>query len=150
MFEKIKDFFFDIRDIIIVIAIISGLIFSVTWKIGDTMNVDMENQVVVKTGEEETTTAPSTTPSTTLTTATTVTTTTTTREETIVFHVRDGEYGQDIARNLLDVGLISNTDEFLIMAKEMGVDTSLQTGSYELKRTDDLETIIKLLSGGSR
>lgn len=152
MFEKIRDFFFDIRDIIIVIAIISILTFSVTWKIGDTMDLDIESQVVIGGPEEQTTTpAVTTAPPTTMpTTEPTTTTTTTTKPEIVVFHVREGEYGQDIAQNLLSEGLIGSVDEFLVKAHEMGVDTSLRTGVYELKRTDDLETIIRLLSGGSR
>lgn len=154
MFDKIRDILFDIRDFIIVIAIISVLVFSVTWKIGETLDVDIDSKVVVNI---ETTAPPTeTTPTLPVTTepttaATTTTTTTTTTRNTIVrFQVREGEYSQDIANNLFDLGLIESTEAFLIKAHEMGVDTSLMTGVYELRTDDTLETIIKLLSGGSR
>ncbi|MDO4754342.1 MAG: hypothetical protein Q4A41_04995 [Bacillota bacterium] len=156
MFEKIKDILFDIRDFIIVIAIISVLVFSVTWKIGETLDVDIDNKVVVNIESTvpptQPTTVPPTTPVPTGTTevSTTTTTTTTTKSSVIRFQVREGEFGQDIAANLLSLGLIESTDAFLVKAHEMGVDTSLRTGVYELRTDDDLETILKLLSGGSR
>lgn len=153
MFDKIRDIFFDIRDFIIVIAIISVLVFSVTWKIGETLDVDIDSKVVVNIETtvpptETTPTLPVTTEPTTTTTATT--TTTTTKNTVVRFQVREGEYSQDIANNLFDLGLIESTEAFLVKAHEMGVDTSLMTGVYELRTDDTLETIIKLLSGGSR
>lgn len=154
MFEKIKDIIFDIRDFVIVIAIISVLVFSVTWKIGETLNVDIDSKVVVNIesttppAAETTPTLPPTTASTTVTTATT--TAPTTKSKTVKFQIREGEYSQDIANHLYELGLIESVDAFLVKAHEMGVDTSLRTGVYELKTDDDLETMIRLLSGGSR
>ncbi len=151
MFEKIKDFLFDIRDIVIVIIIIAVLVFSVTWKIDDTMNIDLNKELTIGEPTTEATTEPTTftTPS---TTASTTTTTEPTTEafEWVNFVVSEGEYGQDIAKNLLEKGLIDDTHAFLVRANELGVDTKLHTGEYNFKTTDDLDTIINLLAGGSR
>ncbi len=155
MFEKIKDFLFDIRDIVIVLAIIAILVFSVTWKIDDTMNVDLNKDLVVAESTAQPSSDPAEEPTSIANTTsteepTTTTTETTTEEEIIVFVVEEGEYGQDIAQHLLEEGLIDDTQAFLVRAKEMGVDTQLRIGRYEFKRSDDLDTIITLLSGGTR
>lgn len=150
MIEIIKNFIYDLKDLVIMVAIVSILVFSVTWKINDTLNINAtENEPIVHitTPPAETTTPVA---SATTTTSTTTTTTSTTLAQEIVFEVHSGEYGQTIAANLVAVGLISSVDEFLARAAELGVDKSLREGVYTLKRSDDLDTILRLLSGGSR
>lgn len=149
MFEIIKNFIYDVKDLVIMLAIVSILVFSVTWKINDTLNVGTaENEPIVHITTPPAETTPVATATT--TTSTTTTTTTTTQAEEVVFEVRSGEYGQTIASNLVAAGLISSVDEFLSRAAELGVDKSLREGVYTLKRSDDLDTILRLLSGGSR
>lgn len=47
MIDKIKNFIFDIKNIVIVVAIIAVLVLSITWKIGNTMDIDLDKHVVV-------------------------------------------------------------------------------------------------------
>lgn len=164
----IKNFFFDIRDLVITIAIISLLVFSITWKINDTMNVDFADPLksgailinpestteapIVSVDPEPTTEEPTTEPENTEATEETETTepTSSVADVYIDFVVKEGEYGHTIAKNLVDSGLISDAREFVIRANELGLDTKLRQGKYKFKSSDSLDLIIKVLAGQSR
>ena len=42
MFEKIKDFLYDISDIFLSLLIIGLIFFAVSWKISDTLSIDID------------------------------------------------------------------------------------------------------------
>lgn len=52
MFERIKDFFYDISDILVSLLIIAVIFLAVSWKISDTLQVDTDAPVVVQTPTE--------------------------------------------------------------------------------------------------
>lgn len=176
MFEKIKDFLYDISDIFVSLLIIGVIFFAVSWKISDTLSVDInapqttsetsattEGQIVVtpvdsteatSAGEAGTTEATATTEASTEATteapteAPTQAATTPGALETFV--VGDGELGYTIGKNLESQGFIADRDEFVKRLIEMGYDSKLQAGTYKVSKTDSLETIIKVLAGEGR
>lgn len=164
MFERLKNFIYDISDIVIALLIIGVLFFSVSWKINNTLNIDLSHTdnrdvvVINPTTEIPTSTMAETTTeefiSEETTTEAPIPSTTTASadlsEEYISFQISEGQLGHTIAQNLKNQGLISNVNEFVRRAFEMGVDSKLQIGTFKLKKTDDLDTILRILSGGRR
>lgn len=58
MFEKIKDFLYDISDIFVSLIIIGVIFFAVSWKISDTLSVDINAPINSSTETEATTDGP--------------------------------------------------------------------------------------------
>lgn len=194
MLRRIRNFLFDIKDLVIVVAIISVLFFAVTWKVNETLNVNFEGSngvVVIDPGEttQPTTPAPSDAkvpePSTQTpnpTTSPNIAPPNTTapniappntgapqpttappapateppvtapapQGESQLFIVSAGEYAQDIGANLQNAGFVDNATAFVARAIELGVDGKLLVGNFYLRYDDDMDTIIRILTGGSR
>lgn len=49
MFEKLKDFLYDMSDIFVSLLIIAVIFLAVSWKISDTLKVDIDEEQAVKT-----------------------------------------------------------------------------------------------------
>lgn len=167
MFDKILNFIYDIKDLVISVAIISLLFFAVTWKINDTLNVDLMDPahagIVELVPEAPTTTEPITDPTTQpeTTEAPTSSAAEATTEapaassgadtgKSVEFIVGEGEYGHTIAKNLQAAGLIPDSKAFVLRAAELGLDTKLMQGKFYLRTTDSVDTILKILTGGTR
>lgn len=171
MFEKIKDFLYDISDIFVSLLIIGMIFFAVSWKISDTLSVDVNAPVVtteavattegslivvtpVETNETidttedenvEVTTEAATEPAT-----QPVTQPTTQPAALETFIVSEGELGYTIGKNLEAQGFVADKNAFVKRLIEMGYDSKLRAGSFKISKTDDLDTIIKVLSGQKR
>ncbi|GAB6107935.1 hypothetical protein [Fusibacter bizertensis] len=172
MFEKIKDFLYDISDIFLSLLIIGLIFFAVSWKISDTLSIDIDapdttitteattegsaivvtpvesTEATIETSEGETTEA--TTEGT--TEAATEATTQATTEAGVLekFVVSDGELGYTIGKHLEEQGFVNNSDDFVKRLIELGYDSKLRAGTFKLSKTDSLDTIIKILAGQSR
>lgn len=171
MFERIKDFLYDISDIVVSLLIIGMIFFAVSWKISDTLSVDInaplspieavettEGSIIVVetvettepiegTSEGSDPNDPSTTESSTEATTEPAPTQPAVLE---TFVVAEGELGYTIGKNLEAQGFVANRDEFVKRLIEMGYDSKLRAGSFKISKTDDLDTIIKILSGQKR
>jgi len=180
MFEKIKDFLYDISDIFVSLIIIGVIFFAVSWKISDTLSVDINAPITSSTETEATTDGPKivvtpveptdatasgeTTTAEGATEATTQASTEATTQapteaptqattQTPVFEsfvVGEGELGSTIGRNLESQGFINDSDDFVKRLIEMGYDSKLHAGTYKISKTDSLDTIIKVLAGERR
>lgn len=171
MFEKIKDFLYDISDIFVSLLIIGMIFFAVSWKISDTLSIDVnapvatteaaattEGSLIVVSpvdtteavdtteGESsEATTEPVTEPAT-----QPVTQPATQPAALETFIVGEGELGYTIGKNLEAQGFVSDKNAFVKRLIEMGYDSKLRAGTFKISKTDDLDTIIKVLSGQKR
>lgn len=178
MFDKIKDFLYDISDIFVSLLIIGVIFFAVSWKISDTLSVDInapvsptseavettEASIIVTPVEPETTTDPDAETSTESTTeavsqpATEATTEAATQAATQApqnlvlenFVVSDGELGYTIGENLEAQGFVYDADDFVQRLIEMGYDSKLRAGTFKLDKRDSLDVIIKVLAGEKR
>lgn len=158
MFEKIKDFLYDISDIVLSLLIIAVIFYSVSWKITDTLSVDMtspsetsssdapstESPVIVVTPDPtepvestEETTVPETEPP-------------TDAPELLTFTVPEGATGYGIGEKLQAEGFITDVNAFVQRLIQMGFDSKLRSGSFKLSKTDDMDTLIKVLAGQGR
>lgn len=166
MFEKIKDFLYDISDIFVSLLIIGMIFFAVSWKISDTLSVDVnapvttteavattEGAIIVVTPIETTETVESTdeNPEDSTEPVTEPATQPVTQTANLEnFTVNDGELGYTIGVNLEAQGFISDKNAFVKRLIEMGYDSKLRSGTFKISKSDDLDTIIKVLSGQRR
>lgn len=173
MFEKIKDFLYDISDIVVSLLIIGVIFFSVSWKISDTLSIDINSpanttiEIGVTTEEtgfvvtpvtptdsteatsEGETNAVETTEG--ATQASTEAPTTQASSQTLEnFVVEEGWLGETIGKNLESKGFITSSRDFVNRLIEMGYDSKLRSGTFKLSKSDSLDTIIKVLAGEKR
>ena len=180
MFEKIKDFLYDISDIVVSLVIIGVIFFSVSWKISDTLSIDInspanntieigttsdETEIIVtpvdptesteatsegETQVGETTEAPVVTTEAPTQAATEAPTTQASSQTLENFVVEEGWLGETIGKNLQEKGFVANYRDFVSRLIEMGYDSKLRSGTFKLSKTDSLDTIIKVLAGEKR
>jgi len=171
MFEKIKDFLYDISDIFVSLLIIGVIFFAVSWKISDTLSVDInaplspttettqttEATIVVTPVDPETSTELNSETSTEATTEAVTEPTSETATQAPVqnlilenFVVSDGELGYTIGQNLEAQGFVNDADDFVQRLIQMGYDSKLRAGTFKLDKRDSLDVIIKVLSGEKR
>ena len=60
--------------------------------------------------------------------------------------IPEGSLPPTIATILLDHGLISDKYEFLKKSQELGLDTKLRSGEYEIDKSSSIEDIIKIIA----
>lgn len=161
MFEKIKDFLYDISDIVLSLIIIGLIFFAVSWKISDTLSMDVEaptdSVIETTTGSQISVTPVETTEATVESTEETTEATTEPTTEAATeapklenFVVAEGELGYTIGKNLESQGFVADSDEFVKRLIEMGYDSKLRAGTFKISKTESLDTIIKVLAGQGR
>ncbi len=172
MFEKIKDFLYDISDIFVSLLIIGVIFFAVSWKISDTLSVDINAPSSSSTEAVDTTEAsiiviPETSTEPNSDASTEVTTETVTEPVTeaptqpttqapvqnlvlVNFVVSEGELGYTIGKNLEAQGFVQDADDFVQRLIQMGYDSKLRAGTFKLDKKDSLDVIIKVLAGEKR
>ena len=173
MFEKIKDFLYDISDIVLSLLIIGLIFFAVSWKISDTLSIDIDGPSTTVESEETTegtsiVVTPVTPTEATIETSEGETSVSDTTENTTEapteaptqpatqagvlenFVVNDGELGNTIGKHLEEQGFVNNSNDFVKRLIEMGFDSKLRAGTFKISKTDSLDTIIKVLAGQGR
>lgn len=170
MFEKIKDFLYDISDVVVSLLIIGVIFYAVSWKISDTLSVDINEPVVIAPTEPTTSTGIVVTPvnpddpdtsenpdSTDVESTTEATTEAVTEPATQPaaltlenFTIEEGQLGYTIGKNLEAKGFVADKDEFVKRLIEMGYDSKLRAGTFKISKSDSLDTIIKILAGEKR
>lgn len=173
MFEKIKDFLYDISDIFLSLLIIGLIFFAVSWKISDTLSIDIDGpsttveseettegtsivvtpvtptEATIETSEGETSVG-ETTESTTEASTEAPTQPTTQAGVLENFVVNDGELGNTIGKHLEEQGFVNSSNDFVKRLIEMGFDSKLRAGTFKISKADSLDTIIKVLAGQGR
>jgi hypothetical protein len=187
MLERLKDFLYDISDIAVSLLIIAVIFFSVSWKISDTLDFDLE--AMLPSGTE--TEAPidddkviEIIPNTSLDDGTSTASETgdgdseaqTPDENTNVngdaasgnnstaeppetntapvvyetFVVPSGASGYSIGEDLAAQGYVDSANTFVSRLVARDLDRKLFAGDFKLSKSDDLDTIINVLTGQGR
>lgn len=160
MFEKIKDFFYDISDIFVSLLIIALIFVSVSWKISDTLSIDIDAPIASVTDQEQVDDPPVII----VTPEEPVDETPTTEDPEVVeenptvetpldlktFTVSEGSTGYSIGQKLQSEGYIDDVNSFIKRLIEMGYDSKLRAGDFKISMSDDLDTMIKVLAGQRR
>ncbi|MCK8061403.1 MULTISPECIES: hypothetical protein [unclassified Fusibacter] len=169
--ERIKDFFFDLSDIVISLVIIAVIFIVVTWKLSDTMPLNLslfnknqtEAELAVKNTEtgkpvELDMTGNSGTP--TDQTGDTQSDPNATSPEpepepepdpepvtTVMIEIPAGASGDSIARILRDHDLIDDVNNFIKVVSDHGWGNKLRAGKFTLKSDMTDEDIARKLTG---
>ncbi|MBE0450483.1 MAG: hypothetical protein IBX70_06525 [Clostridia bacterium] len=161
MFEKIKDFFYDISDIFVSLLIIALIFISVSWKISDTLSIDIDAPITSEIDQEQVNDPPviivtpekpedpedpvEETPEDPDIVAEPVT-----PVDLKTFTVSEGSTGYSIGQKLQSEGYVDDVNSFVKRLIEMGYDSKLRAGDFKISTSDDLDTIIKVLAGQRR
>ncbi len=173
MFEKIRDFFYNINDLIIAILIISLAAYIITWKIGDilsypdqvvaqetsepaplddvhTPDIPENEDIPDETSDEDPITDPDEE----------ITNETPTESEEdpidepptqpvnkISIDIPSGTAGERIASILKEKGLINNSSEFIDRLEERNLDVKLQAGTFKIPENASVDEVINILTG---
>lgn len=168
MFNKIKDFLYDISDLVLSLAIIAIIFYSVSWKISDTLKPEIEksgspieainpedsdDQTVVVLPPEDFESSDPEDPSDSDEDSSESNDPDTPEEkpfELVSFVVETGSSGYAIGKKLEENGFVTSVNDFTKRIVELGVDGRLNAGEFKLSKSDDLDTIINVLIGRGR
>lgn len=148
-FEKIKDILYDGTEYILMIAIIAVVALIINWRIGglfatnaknddkplaedktsivDEYNEfieDSETKTQIEIAEETDENA---------------------EEKVIDLIIPSGAYANEIGKMLVTKGLIEDSSQFVNKVIEMGVETKLKSGTFQITTGSSLEEIINIL-----
>jgi len=171
MIERIKDFLYDISDILLAIVIIASMVFVISWKISDAMDIDIhirnddpqirkpveyeasnnnpEKQDAVDKTEGEIIIIPEEDsviekePE----------DTDSQEKETplevqeITIEIPRGSTATGIAKILKEKGIIENQGDFIKRVEELGLGPKLRFGTFTIKSTNTIDEIIHILTG---
>ncbi|MDW7660089.1 MAG: hypothetical protein SCL54_01555 [Bacillota bacterium] len=159
MFEKIKDFFYDISDIFVSLLIIAMIFVSVSWKISDTLSIDIDAPITSEIDQEQlddppviivTPEVPDEPVDETPEPEDPVDPTPEAPLDLKTFTVAEGSTGYSIGQKLQSEGYIDDVNSFVKRLIEMGYDSKLRAGDFKISMNDDLDTLIKVLAGQRR
>lgn len=166
--ERIKDFFFDLSDIVISLIIIAVIFGIVSWKLNDAMPIPISffnpgsNSEIVEsvtdvppTTIEINITENANTPKEQIsknnpikTTGLAQTETTTSQNsKTVSITIPSGASGDKIARILKNNGVINDTTAFLQVVSKLGLGSNLRAGTFTLNTTMTYEEVANKLAG---
>lgn len=155
MLERIKDYLYDISDILISLLLVAVIAVTITYKITDAFTIkifspvddpavpvteqiptDPSEQVVPETpGETET---PVEEPSEPIEVQ---------PAEKVRFEIERGMTGYNIANVLLDNHLIDDVNTFILRVEEMGLGSKLRSGTYNVSSTIPTDELIRVIAG---
>lgn len=171
--ERIRDFLYDISDLLISLLIIAAIFSVISWKLNESIPIDtvsvpqtIEEPAADAPGEDpdailaatEATTAPASgdasdadkpidAESTTEAPApTTEAKPAVATGKDIVIEIPSGSPGVAIGKILKDNGLITDVNAFIKKVDELGLGPKLRSGSFKLRTGMELEEIVKVLA----
>lgn len=164
--ERIKDFLYDMSDVVISLIIVAIIFYVVSWKLNESMPVEFtfgDNEIAegtqpfpvattaVPTDEEtddrpvEDTTA-AVTEATQVTTAAPVTQANPTQVQKITVTIPSGATGFAIAKALKEKGLIQDVNAFIKHVETLKLGNKLTAGTFTLSTDMTEEQIIKKIA----
>lgn len=143
--NAIKDFLYNITDYGLILAVIAIMIAVLAWRFDILFNRGIEKEMIASTpntSQNSDTNQSGNTDS-------------ENNEDTqsgesdssiITVEIPQGSFPQEIAEILLDHDLIEDDQEFLNRSVELGLDTKLQSGTYEIETGSPLDDIINIIA----
>lgn len=159
--ERIKDFFFDLSDVLISLIIVAVIFFVISWKLTETMPMSFSlfepsddnvsppisesirptepvSIVVQETTEVPTESASDIQPTTTPPTL---------PVKRVTIEIPSGSSGDAIAKILKNSGLVDNISAFNRTVESLALGNKLRAGSFTLSTDMSLETIARRIAG---
>ena len=148
--EKAKDFFYDATDYILILVIVASVSGIIVWRLdllfdknsdGSLVNSDVtvsENDKSSSNKKDEL--------SSDKTDSDLIEKEKDSKKGIVNISIPEGSLPPTIANILLENGLISDKYEFLKKSQDMGLDTKLRSGEYEINKNSSLEDIVKIIA----
>jgi cell division protein YceG involved in septum cleavage len=133
--EKLKDFIYDISDMILAALIVIAIVVVVATKVSTTMDMSfMKSSKAENASKSAQAAKPSgdTSPG---------------YNIPVSFEISSGATGYSIAKQLREQGLISDSSAFIKRVEEMNAGSKLKAGTFILRKSMTLDEIIKSLAG---
>jgi hypothetical protein len=156
MMEKIKDYLYDISDILISLVLVAVIAISITYKITDAFTIKIfnpEEEIVIPVSEqipdnEETVIIDPEEPSSeTETPSESVDPIEVGPATKVSFEIKRGMTGYNIANLLLEKNLIDEVNDFIQRVEEMGLGSKLRSGTFNVPSTIPMDDLINIISG---
>ena len=126
--NKLKDFFYNKNDIIIVLIILAVAALIIYTRIGAIMDYPAKLAKQAAATAETTTTEP------------------TTEREKISVTLEDSDTASTVAQKIYDAGLISSASEFEEYITSSGKESSIKAGTYEIPISSLQEEILNIIT----
>lgn len=126
--NKLKDFFYNKNDIIIVLIILAVAALIIYTRIGAIMDYPAKLAKQAAATAETTTTEP------------------TTEREKISVTIEDSDTASTVAQKIYDAGLISSASEFEEYITSSGKESSIKAGTYEIPISSLQEEILNIIT----
>lgn len=127
--KKLKDFFYNKNDIIIVLIILAIAALIIYTRIGAIMDYPAKLAKQAAATAETTTTEPATT-----------------EREKISVTIEDSDTASTVAQKIYDAGLISSASEFEEYVTSSGKESSIKAGTYEIPISSLQEEILNIIT----
>ena len=134
--KKIKDFFYDKNDIIIVLLIIAIAAFVIYTCINSIMGYPEQYAKEMEATSTEATTTQATEPSTVQETVV----------ENISFEINDDDTSSSIAKKLQEASLVDSAEDFEAYVNDEGKTGSLKSGTFKIPKGSSHEEILDIIS----
>lgn len=151
--NRIKDFFYNISDIVLALIIIAVAAIVILWRVD--VIVEYPSELVAKTYVDNGPPPPITTPHNSsgddvgedgsATGSGIAPGSITETPEMFSIYVNYGETTQQIAETIVSLGFFDTTEEFVQMVAAMGAETKLQTGNHVIPENATKEEVINYL-----
>lgn len=126
--KKLKDFFYNKNDIIIVLIILAVAALIIYTRIGAIMDYPAKLAKQAAATAETTTAEP------------------TTEREKISVTIEDSDTASTVAQKIYDAGLISSASEFEEYITSSGKESSIKAGTYEIPISSLQEEILNIIT----
>lgn len=126
--KKLKDFFYNKNDIIIVLIILAVAALIIYTRIGAIMDYPAKLAKQAAATAETTTTEP------------------TAEREKISVTIEDSDTASTVAQKMYDAGLISSASEFEEYITSSGKESSVKAGTYEIPISSLQEEILNIIT----
>lgn len=143
--KKIKDFFYDKNDIIIVLLIVAAAGFIIYTRIDAIMDYpekyakEMEATIASEM-KEDTSSATSTE------TSTTKEESETTTASKVTIKITDSDYSMTVAKKLEDAELVESAEDFDNYITTKGKSSSIKSGNFQIPSNSTYEEIIDIIT----
>lgn len=136
--RKLKDFFYDKNDIIIVLIIIAVAAFIIYTRVEAIMEYPEQYAKEIEATASEKEPTPSTTEATESTEESS--------NENISITIDDDDYSSTVAEKLAEAGLVSSAEEFDSYINESGKSSSIQSGTFQIPSGATFEEILEIIT----
>lgn len=152
--EKIKDYLYDISDVLLSLLLIAVISISITYKITDAFTIKIFNPIsepVIPVSEQieipEIETPPIEEDPTQVEPEDTVDPIEVKPATKVKFEINSGLTGYHIAKLLLEKDLISDVNEFILKVEELGLGNKLRSGSFSVPSNIPMIDLIYIIAG---